>query len=349
MTILDLKIFDRLRRIVQSEDRIEAFDFVRSMAALSVIVTHFEILETYSIDIDAFFILSGYLVVQMLSREEPMVNQRYFVSRWTKIIPSYFFFLVAAFLIGKLFFAEIYGENLPKLSEWKQYFLFYRNYAGLPHRWAFEHVWTLCVEEHFYVLIWIVSLAAVSRVSFRRYAVWFSCFVIVCCVIAKVQAMYTDIAEYPTYTHNRLDAFCYGALIFLFRDQIRNLKFFQSGFFCLIAGGMLLLITQIDQTTYQLGLRITSPLLLAYVLVYLTQFRFHRVFRILAYYSYNAYLWHFFILIPIVHYWGYSVVGFVIYFGGTVVLAFLSTHFVEDIFIQRRTQLFEFLFKNKRV
>ncbi|PIB36893.1 hypothetical protein BFP72_16525 [Reichenbachiella sp. 5M10] len=348
MGILDYKIFDRLRETIQSQERIEAFDFVRSMAALSVILTHFKIVETHSIDIDAFFILSGYLVVQMLSRETPSVNQRYFVSRWTKIIPSYFFFLVFAFLVGKVFFADIYGENIPHFSEWKQYLLFYRNYAGLPHRWAFEHVWTLCVEEHFYALIWIVSLVAGSRSSFRRRALWFACFIIVCCVLAKTQAIWTDIAEYPTYTHNRLDAFCYGALIFLLRDQIQSKGLFQSRLWCVAVVVLLLVIAQIDESAHQLALRIASPMLLAILLVYLMQFRFHSIFRVLAYYSYNAYLWHYFILIPIVFYWGYTWVGFSIYLGLTVVLAFLTTHFVEDVFIGRRRQIFAILFKNSR-
>ncbi|UXP33313.1 acyltransferase [Reichenbachiella agarivorans] len=349
MTTAHYSMFQRLNHIVKSPNRIEAFDFVRTMAALSIILTHFKIIETYGIGVDAFFVLSGFLVVKLLSRDMSAVNQRYFIGRFTKIIPSYFFFLIIAYLAGSLFFDEIYGTDLPILSEWKQYFFFYRNYGGLPNRWAFEHVWALCVEEHFYLMLLFLSILSGLRSSFRKAVLFFSLAMIVFCVAAKTQAQFTSFAEYPTYTHNRLDAFGYGALIYLFMDQIKRIAIFHHFFVASLSAILLLAMTQLDQSEHQLWLRTASPVLLSVILIYLMQFKFSKIFRILAYYSYNAYLWHYFILIPIVFYWGYTWVGFVVYLGLTVVLAFLATHLVEDFFINRRDQIFKLVFKNKAV
>ncbi len=342
-------MFDRLNKILKDRDRIEAFDFIRSLAALSVIFTHFELMDLYGIDIDSFFMLSGYLIAQILSMETDQINQRYFISRLTKIIPSYFFFLLISLLIGYSFFSDIYAEALPPFSEWKQYFLFYRNYAGLPHRWALEHVWTICVEEHFYFLMLFFSITCVDRKTFKSRLPYFAIALILIGQLSKIQAIFSSFAEYPTYTHNRLDVFGFGILLSLFANNFKSLGPYLRIILIGVNIIVLYLGVTLNTTDHQLILRILSPWSLSCVFIGIIGLPFHSIFRVLAYYSYNAYLWHFFIVIPIVYYFDYSVTGFVVYIVLTIMLSFLSTHLIEDFFINRRKQIFGLVFGRAKI
>lgn len=342
--------FNRLNHIIDQEDRISAFDFVRSIAALSVLITHFEIVDTLSIDIDAFFVLSGFLITQFLYEDDSLhINKKYLVKRITKILPSYFFFVIVAFLVGSLFLEEIYGENIPVLSEWKQYVFFYRNYGGLPPRWSFEHLWTICVEEHFYFIMLFVSVLWASRRKFRTRIPWLMLAIIVLSQAAKIQAMFTLVAEYPTYTHNRLDAFCFGGLLYLFQNRYSMISKQKKMIAAILAVISLVLIIAFDQSVNGLLLRCISPLALSVAFICLMEIKFHKAYTVLAYYSYNLYLWHNVLVIPIVYYFGFSWLGFVIYTICSFSLAFFATHFVEDYFISKRRVIFDILFTRRKI
>ncbi|WP_420580343.1 acyltransferase family protein [Reichenbachiella sp.] len=342
-------IFARLKHILNQSDRISAFDFVRAMAAMSVLITHFEIVDTLSIDIDAFFILSGYLITQFLYEDESLdINKKYLVKRITKILPSYFFFVIVAFLLGSLFFKNIYGENLPILSEWKQYFFFYRNYGGLPPRWSFEHLWTICVEEHFYFLMLFISVLWFNRMDFRARIPWILFGILLLSLMAKIQAMFTLIAEYPTYTHNRLDAFCIGGIMYLFQDRYISIPKVKKLIAAILAIIILGTVIIFDQSINGLLLRCLSPIMLSIVFIYLLEIEFQKIFTVLAYYSYNLYLWHNFLVIPVVYYWGFSWMGFLIYTTLSFALAVFTTHMVEDYFISKRSMIFTILFKEQK-
>lgn len=333
---MSLLSFARLRDALNNEDRVEAFDFIRACAALSVILVHFELIDTRNLDVDAFFMLSGFLITQALWHKEGNVNARFFVNRLTKILPSYYFFLVVAYLLGKVFFGALYGENLPLIAEWKQYFLFYRNYAGPPPRHAFDHLWTVSVEEHFYFFVLFVSVVSSCRARFQKGILWIYVLLIFLSQLAKAQAIFTEIAEYPTYTHNRIDVFCLGGLLFIFSDRLPLSQIYKWLLFCLCCLAIIGLAV-FDTTIEGLLFRIVSPWCLVGIFICLLHLKFHSIFTILAYYSFNAYLWHYFFIIPIDYYLGKGVLGFLSYVLLTVVSAFLTTHFVEDYFIRKRS------------
>jgi peptidoglycan/LPS O-acetylase OafA/YrhL len=109
------------------------------------------------IGVDIFFVLSGFLVSGLLFREwqqhKTVSVGRFLWRRGWKIYPSFWFFLMGMIVI---YFCR--GQQ----ANWRRMLvelLFLQNY-GVG---AFDHTWSLAVEEHFYFM-----LALGSWILFRR-------------------------------------------------------------------------------------------------------------------------------------------------------------------------------------
>jgi peptidoglycan/LPS O-acetylase OafA/YrhL len=118
--------------------------------------------------VDLFFALSAYLITQLLLRERATngaVDAKYFyVRRALRIWPLYFFFLFVAYLpsawwttfgIGKLYLIS--------------YCLFVGNLAGMFLGYPislFAHLWSVSIEEQFYLLWpWVVRKASTKGLT----------------------------------------------------------------------------------------------------------------------------------------------------------------------------------------
>lgn len=124
-------------------------DFVRRYLAMG---TH---------GVDLFFVLSGWLIGGIYWREQRDFGNvevgRFWARRWLRTLPPYFPSLFVAFL-GVYF---LRGESF----DWR-YVVFLQNYSDqVPF---FLVSWSLCVEEHFYLLLPIlILLAKFTSVSFE--------------------------------------------------------------------------------------------------------------------------------------------------------------------------------------
>lgn len=108
---------------------------------------------------DVFFILSGFLIGTMLSHGDTVTSLRgvgrFYARRGFRIFPLYYLVLTALALMpfttahqrSTLFWEYAYGTN---------YIVFHQRDLVMP--WA----WSLCVEEHFYLVIPLVLLLARS-------------------------------------------------------------------------------------------------------------------------------------------------------------------------------------------
>ncbi len=154
---------------LQALKMIKGFNGLRAIAALLVVFTHLEWLEplqgtglvpmlTGGTGVQLFFVLSGFLITYLLITEAAKtgrINIKYFfIRRALRILPLYFiviisvslihFFLWPSTSIKGLFFAIAYIYNF--VPVWW--------YSGL-----LGHLWSLAVEEHFY-LIWPILFSA---------------------------------------------------------------------------------------------------------------------------------------------------------------------------------------------
>ncbi|MEQ1734650.1 MAG: acyltransferase, partial [Bacteroidia bacterium] len=227
----------------------------------------------------------------------------------------------------------------------KPYVLFYRNYTGAPYHWNFDHLWSLCVEEHFYILFplaLIILLKIINKPTIKH--VYYLCIAAVTLgFLAKVIMLYYSNGK-DTYsaTHNRIDALAYGVLLCLLANKFKNstnLKMRWSTLFIGVTGLSTVIFMCISyefiffNKVMQFAL---APLFFALIIFGTMHINFSKFWlvRFIAYYSYNLYLWH-----PIVvHYstdtYGAGYIGFSVYFLVSFMLAFIATVFIEEPFLK---------------
>jgi peptidoglycan/LPS O-acetylase OafA/YrhL len=150
-------------------------DGLRGVAAVLVVLSHATVLRHGLlafgwVGVQLFFVLSGFLITEILVAEKdlplPLYLRRFYGRRALRIFPVYFGFLVL--LVALTPTAE---EMDIVRRDWPYLVTFTANFGriqragdlGLPYR----HLWTLAIEEQFY-LVWPLVVFALSRVSLRR-------------------------------------------------------------------------------------------------------------------------------------------------------------------------------------
>lgn len=153
--------------------RLPGLDLIRAAAISWVLIYHGSLFGLTSQDhwlvangwmgVDLFFVLSGFLIAGQLLR--PWANgsapsySRFFGRRLLRTLPAYLVVVAMYFLVPGV------RERAPMAPLW-QFLTFTENWLfdysthGLK---AFSHVWSLCVEEQFY----LVFPAMVALVSLR--------------------------------------------------------------------------------------------------------------------------------------------------------------------------------------
>jgi len=205
--------------------RLAGLDVLRAAAIVWVMLFHSWLVgglgprfaglqDTGWMAVDLFFVLSGYLIggqlLRPLSRGEPLDFLAFYRRRAFRIIPAFTAVLALYFLLP--------GFNreggLAPLWEFLTYTLnLFIDYDAQP---AFSNVWSLCVEEHFYLLFpfvaWFLTrrhsraalLAAIVSVvvggMLLRWSLWY-----------HSQEHFLEVIYYPTYT--RLDGLLAGVVL----------------------------------------------------------------------------------------------------------------------------------------
>ena len=184
--------------------------------------------------VDLFFALSGFLITSLLLREENralLAGQparfsiwRFYLRRVFRILPAFYaVFLLDVYVFSRShLFASAFVDNirasplglLPYGTFWTNYHVVYgsRWWGSAMHRpgGAFEVFWSLCVEEHFY-LLWPLFLLLVKNARARA-----SVAIGVCLVLAGLRhaaislAWDTPLAVHYA-SHYRLDSILWGA------------------------------------------------------------------------------------------------------------------------------------------
>jgi peptidoglycan/LPS O-acetylase OafA/YrhL len=111
--------------------------------------------------VNLFFVLSGFLITGILlgSVSRPHYYSRFYRRRALRILPAYYLLLVVLVLVGRISFVRQHtslafaGLSFVYLSNITPLFGVPRDYAPL---------WSLAVEEHFY-LIWPAAVRAFTR------------------------------------------------------------------------------------------------------------------------------------------------------------------------------------------
>ena len=217
-------------------------DTLRSLAILLVIVFHIgayghggkladwlvPIARQGWIGVDLFFVLSGYLIGSQLLRpylrgERPSI-WGFYRNRFYRVLPAYLVVLAMYFTIPA-------WAEAPLSAPWQYLTFTFNLFVDYANHGGFSHVWSLCVEEHFYLLLPLIVIAAMRHPSARRTIaiilglLLFGIFVRAYQLIHVLQPaaaqsgdfpyLYIERIYYPTYS--RLDGLIAGVTLALVR------------------------------------------------------------------------------------------------------------------------------------
>jgi peptidoglycan/LPS O-acetylase OafA/YrhL len=152
-------------------------DLLRTAAILLVAVFHINlehaprfllaVQQCGWMGVDLFFVLSGYLIGSQLlrpyTRNAVPSIRLFFLRRAFRVLPAFLLVLIVYFLFPA--FRE--RPNLPDL--WR--FLTFTLNFGLQAPAAFSHDWSLCVEEHFYLVLPFLLLWLMRKPNLRKASV----------------------------------------------------------------------------------------------------------------------------------------------------------------------------------
>lgn len=118
--------------------------------------------------VSAFFVLSGFLITWLLLQEHSKTKNislnNFYYRRTLRIFPAYFGFLFIIFTVEAIQDFESLKEFI--LPSTLYYYNYYYPITGNKHP-ALGHLWSLCVEEQFY-LIWPLLFAYAQKKGVRH-------------------------------------------------------------------------------------------------------------------------------------------------------------------------------------
>jgi peptidoglycan/LPS O-acetylase OafA/YrhL len=203
--------------------RIPALDGLRALAVGLVLLSHAHVAPGFptrrfvrasdrlgSAGVDVFFVLSGFLITTLLCREyartERISLRAFYARRVLRIVPAYVCFLL---FVAVLAFSARADITTP---DWVAAGTYTMNFRPAP-AWELGHIWSLSIEEHFYVL-WPPLFALLPR----RYAVG----ALVGVLVLEPAIRWTILVASPTHatltelwTFTRLDSIAAGCLLAL--------------------------------------------------------------------------------------------------------------------------------------
>src|SRR5262249_41266372 len=157
--------------------RIPSLDGLRAVAILLVIFAHssfygddllaLRMLRGRSgfLGVQIFFVLSGFLITTLMLREVHRTGRLhlgyFYLRRALRIVPVYAVYLA---FVGLL---QIAGTVNIRAIDWLTASTWTVNLIPRSLPWTMSHFWSLCVEEHFY-LLWPLLMALLPLSACRR-------------------------------------------------------------------------------------------------------------------------------------------------------------------------------------
>jgi peptidoglycan/LPS O-acetylase OafA/YrhL len=199
-----------------------ALDGLRGIAILLVVVYHNFGFINYSsfgwLGVDLFFVLSGFLITDILMNTvgQDGYLKNFYIRRVLRIFPLYYLCLIIFLLILPRFSllpdSDYYVSNQAWLWTYLQNWLYI--FRGNDSTVSLHHLWSLAVEEQFY-LVWPLVILIVRK---PRVLLVLMVIGLVAVVTLRLWIWLYDVSElsyYKFYTFSRVDGLIIGCMIAL--------------------------------------------------------------------------------------------------------------------------------------
>lgn len=356
-------------------------DSLRGLAILGVILYHinFNWMPGGFLGVTVFFVLSGYLITDILAmewkRNKRIDLKKFWLSRARRLLPGMLVMLVITLAWITIFHSSLLekmrGDSLAALfyvSNWWYIYHKLSYFDNFNQISPLNHFWSLAVEEQFYV-VWpfIISLGLYYIKKQSR-------MILLICLGAFASALAMAILYEPGVdpsriyygTDTRAFSLLIGAVLALVwpSNRLANKIIPKARFILDVVGGIALIIilvmfwktNQYDPFLYKGGmvlLSIATALLvanLAHPASRIAQFLRFRPLRWVGVRSYGIYLWHYPILTlttPKVNAGDFSLIRATLQFLLIILIAQISWKFIEKPI--RQGALRNIQFKNLRL
>ena len=166
-----------------------SFDGIRGLGVCMVLVGHalFEYLESWVTIVDTFFVMSGFLIMTLLLQESRSTGtislKKFFIRRGVRLLPSVWLFVTVWLVLAAigealgvegLSIAEV-GKDALAAVTYVYHVVFpnglYMVEPDVQDQRTMWHLWTLSVEEHFYLVIPGLALLCLRRNWVRQLGV----------------------------------------------------------------------------------------------------------------------------------------------------------------------------------
>lgn len=247
---------------MQNEKTIQfsGLNALRFLSALSIIVYHSTLniqghfpdgikmfVHNLHIGVDMFFILSGFLIVYLLLEEKDQRGTislyRFYVRRILRIFPLYYL------IIG---IAWVWWHNSHPEIAFEKYLFFAGNFNMIDtNAWTvgiLNPLWSLCIEEHFYLVIPILVLL----VPLRKIHLLFWSIILVSIAFRIYATLTVEYNWFTIYVHtlSRCDVLAIGGLLAYYHKTNR----FQTSMPNYLVGGifiyLLFVMSIVDNSDY---------------------------------------------------------------------------------------------------
>ncbi|MFB2586735.1 acyltransferase family protein [Herbiconiux liukaitaii] len=202
--------------------QIPSLNGLRAVAVFIVIYAHSEFPGRIagSMGVGLFFFLSGYLITTLLRAEfdrfERISLKDFYTRRVLRILPPMYIVFIGALilaLVGILPSALSVGGVLSSGTFLANYWTIFNGHTGVPEGTGV--LWSLAVEEHFYLVFPVIYIAMRKWLPNRRHQV---VLLVAICVAALIWRCYLTVSGASPLrlyyaTDTRADAIVWGAIL----------------------------------------------------------------------------------------------------------------------------------------
>lgn len=149
---------------------VPGLDGIRAIAVIVVVFYHGGWFSFYGgfVGVDVFFTLSGFLITRLLidehHRRGGVSMKNFYIRRGLRLLPALFGLVAGVWLAAALLEMPILERDLTERSLWAvSYVANWHDVVTGSHSGPFKHLWSLSVEEQFYVVWPVIAVLLLRR------------------------------------------------------------------------------------------------------------------------------------------------------------------------------------------